>query len=101
MFFIIQKCVIIILGERMEKGISVADFIENINEIKKEYLGFRRSFFTPLKSLENTTKYKEIVYSMNERREWIKDLIWEYMNDDIEYEELIFILKNNGYRRLL
>ena len=85
----------------MEKGISVADFIENINEIKKEYLGFRRSFFKPLKSLENTKKYKEIVYSINERREWIKDLIWEYMNDDIEYEELIFILKNNGYRRLL
>ena len=69
MLFVIQKCVIIILGERMEKGISVVEVIENINEIKKEYLGFRRSFFTPLKSLENTTKYKEIVYSINEKRE--------------------------------
>lgn len=85
----------------MEKGISVADFIENINEIKKEYLGFRRSFFTPLNSLENTTKYKEIVYSINEKREWVKDLLWEYINDDIEYEELIKILRNNGYRSLL
>ena len=80
---------------------EVVDFIKIVSLIKKEYLGFRRSFFTPLKSLENTTKYKEIVYSINEKREWIKDLIWEYMNDDIEYEELIFILKNNGYRSLL
>lgn len=85
----------------MEKGISVVEFIENINEVKKEYLGFRRSFFTPLKSLENTTKYKEIVYSTNEKREWVKDLLWEYINDDIEYEELIKILRNNGYRSLL
>ena len=80
---------------------EVVDFIKIVSVIKKEYLGFRRSFFKPLKSLENTKKYKEIVYSINEKREWIKDLIWEYMNDDIEYDELIFILKNNGYRRLL
>ena len=52
------------------------DFLENANSIKRMYQVLNRKIF-----------YKWYVYShiMGLKR---KDRIWEFLNDDIDYEEL-------------
>lgn len=51
---------------------SILDFFPRRFEIKETYESL---------SLEDKRKYKMYVYSLCFEREYVKDLIWEYLND--------------------
>lgn len=60
---------------------SILDFFPRRHEIKMIYKSL---------SLNDKKLYKNFVYSMCFTKEDVKDLIWEYLNDDeYSYEKLI------------
>ena len=69
------------------------DFKETINKvtaIKQEYLGVLSLFscYEIRNKREYIHKVRKEIYSIN-ARDWQKDKIWEYMNDDVDFRVLI------------
>lgn len=79
----------------IESGWTFKDVVLNIEALKNQYNGFLTSFsvFERKKGIELCKKFKKEFYSLN-FEEYKKDLAWRYMNDEIEYEELLGGLKN-------
>lgn len=65
------------------------EVIENIETLKNQYHGFLTSFniFERKKGLKLCREFKTKLYRLkfDEHR---KNLIWKYINDEIEYEEM-------------
>ena len=60
---------------------SILDFFPRRYEIKRVY---------DTLSLNDKKLYKHYVYSICFEREYVKDLIWEYLNDwELSYDKLI------------
>ena len=64
--------------------------IDNVTALKQEYLGVLALFSCyEIKDKKNyIQKVRKDIYSLN-MRDWQKDKIWEYMNDDVEFRVLI------------
>lgn len=69
-----------------------SDVVFNIEALKNQYNGFLTSFsvFERRKGLELCRQFKRQIYSLK-FEEYKKDLAWRYMNDEIEYEELLIL----------
>jgi len=78
----------------IKKDWTFNDVISNIEALKNQYNGFLTSFsyFERKKRITLCRKFKTEVYSLH-IEEYKLNLIWRYINDEIEYEELIKELK--------
>jgi hypothetical protein len=65
------------------------EVIENIETLRSEYNRFLTSFsiFERKKSLKLCRQFKTKLYRLK-FDEYKKNLIWKYINDEIEYEEI-------------
>lgn len=66
------------------------EVIENIETLRSEYNRFLTSFsiFERKKGLKLCRQFKTKLYRLK-FDEYKKNLIWKYINDEIEYEEMI------------
>lgn len=62
---------------------SFKEIVFNIKALKVNYNVALMSFF----NYEKIGAWKQFIYSLN-IREWQKDKIWEYLNNDISISEL-------------
>ena len=66
------------------------DAISKITAIKQEYLGVLSLF--SCYDIREKKRYicdtRKTIYSM-QMRDWQKDKLWEYMNDDVDFRVLI------------
>ena len=69
---------------------SFKEAISKITAIKQEYLGVLSLFscYEIRDKKKYITKVRKDIYSIN-ARDWQKEKLWEYMNDDIEFRVLI------------
>lgn len=81
----------------IESDWTFSDVVSNIEALKNQYNGFLTSFsvFDRRKALQLMRQFKTKIYSLN-FEEYKRNLIWRYINDEIEYEELLELggLKN-------
>lgn len=64
--------------------ITFKQFIDSAKVLKAQY----NELFTPFFMVKSIRYWKIMIYSLN-IPESKKDKIWRFLNDDIEYEELI------------
>ena len=81
---------------RKYTDMSFREIVLNIETLKASYNVALMSFLNS----EKLKLWKELIYSFN-IREWQKDRLWEYLNNDISISELRTIagfenFKNNG-----
>lgn len=74
---------------------SFEDTILHIEALKEQYYCFLTSFsyFERKKRIALCRNFKTQIYSLN-FEEHKRNLIWRYINDEIEYEDLIGELNN-------
>ena len=67
-------------------NIKFDEFIENCEVLRTQYT----ELLTPFFNVKAIRCWKKMIYSLNFAY-WKRDKIWEYLNLDIELEELIAI----------
>ena len=74
----------------IESGWNFNDVVSNIETLKNQYNGFLTSFsvFERKKALLLMRQFKTKIYSLH-FEEYKRNLIWKYINDEIEYEDLL------------
>lgn len=74
----------------IESDWTFSDAVSNIEALKNQYSGFLTSFsvFERKKALQLMRQFKTKIYSLH-FEEYKRNLIWRYINDEIEYEELL------------
>lgn len=72
------------------KFYGIKDFYENKELHQIRYL---------LMTTKQKKAYKRFVYSISFENEYIKDVIWEYLNDDIKAKETITNVYNQRVNR--
>lgn len=74
---------------------SFDDFINNVDYFEKEYKGILCSFFNEKEKNLRIRKMKDKIYSIKckKRFEYKKDIIWRYLNGELELEDTLFILR--------
>lgn len=65
-------------------NITFKQFINNCKVLKAQY----EELFTPFLMKKTIRCWKVMIYSLD-MVEWKRDKIWNYLNGDIEYEELV------------
>ena len=83
----------------IDSGWTFNDVVSNIEALKNQYNGFLTSFsvFERKKALQLMRQFKTKIYSLH-FEEYKRNLIWRYINDEIEYEELLILGGlNNGH----
>jgi hypothetical protein len=83
----------------IESGWTFSDVVSNIEALKNQYNGFLTSFsvFERKKALQLMRQFKTKIYSLH-FEEYKRNLVWRYINDEIEYEELLILGGlNNGH----
>lgn len=63
--------------------IDFKEFVDNCLAFKRQYMELLTPFFNEVKIRE----CKDYIYSLK-FAEWKKDIIWEFLNDDISLAEL-------------
>lgn len=76
----------------IESGWTFKDVVCNIEALKNQYNWFLTSFsvFERRKGLELCRQFKRQIYSLK-FEEYKRNLVWRYINDEIEYEELLIL----------
>lgn len=66
------------------------EVVANIETLKNQYNGFLTSFsvFERKKRIQLCRNFKTQIYNLN-FDEYLRNQIWKYLNDEIEYEELV------------
>lgn len=64
------------------RGITLQEFYDNRDFFKKEYQKLRKP---PYYRLQQLREFKNFIYLLDMRL-YIRDRIWEYLNDDISEE---------------
>lgn len=81
----------------VDTNINFKEIVDNIEIMRDDYHKMIASFsvFERKKALQLMRQFKTKIYSLH-FEEYKKDLAWRYMNDEIEYEELLILggLKN-------
>lgn len=74
----------------IESDWTFSDVVSNIEALKNQYNGFLTSFsvFERKKALQVMRKFKTQLYSLH-FEEYKRNLAWKYINDEIEYEDLL------------
>lgn len=74
----------------IESDWTFKDVVSNIETLKNQYNGFLTSFsvFERKKALLLMRQFKTQFYSLH-FEEYKRNLAWKYINDEIEYEELL------------
>ena len=67
-------------------NIKFDEFIDNCEVLKAQYM----ELLTPFFNVQAIRCWKNMIYSLNFAY-WKRDKIWEYLNLDIELDELIAI----------
>lgn len=67
-------------------NIKFDEFIDNCEVLRTQYM----ELLTPFFNVKAIRCWKKMIYSLNFAY-WKRDKIWEYLNFDIELEELIAI----------
>ena len=78
------------------------DVVNNIKTLKFKYHEVLTSFsyFDKKKDTIFINKIKKSIYNLK-IVEWQKNLLWEYMNDDIEIDVLINVLIRQKQRKMI
>ena len=76
----------------VDTNINFKEIVDNIEIMRDDYHKMIASFsvFERKKGIELCKKFKKEFYSLN-FEEYKKDLVWRYINDEIEYEELLIL----------
>lgn len=72
-------------------NITFSEFVDNCEVLRDQFYGFLTPFF----DVEAIKAWKNVVYSLNFPY-WKRDLIWEFLNDDIEFDELQRVAKRTN-----
>lgn len=82
----------------IERGWTYEEVVANIETLRNYYVVLLTSFsyFERKKRIKVCRDFKEQIYSL-QFDEYKRNMIWKYINDEIEYEELIERDKNNGF----
>ena len=74
---------------------SFEEFLNNAEKLRQEYLDYSCSFFEKKRLLRHQRKLKDTIYSIkcSTNLEYKKNIIWEYLNGDLEYEVMAEILR--------
>lgn len=82
----------------IDSGWKFSDVVENIETLRSQYKGFLVSFslWERQKRIQLCRNFKKQIYSLH-FEEYRKNLIWRYINDEIEYEDLIELGGLNGH----
>lgn len=74
----------------IDSGWKFNDVVQNIETLRSQYKGFLVSFslWERPKRIQLCRDFKKQIYSLR-FEEYRKNLIWKYINDEIEYEELL------------
>lgn len=82
----------------IEKDWTFDDAVNNIETLKTYYGRLLTSFsvFERKKRILLCRKFKTQIYSLK-FEEYLRNKIWKYINDEIEYEELTGGVSNNGF----
>lgn len=77
---------------------SFDDFLKNADEYEKEYKGDLCSFFDEHERNKRIRKWKNIVYGIKAKKRfnYKKNCIWEYLNGEVEFEELQDVLRRKS-----
>ena len=77
---------------------TFSDVVSNIETLKTYYGGILTSFsvFERKKALLLMRKFKTQIYSLH-FEEYKRNLAWRYINDEIEYEDLLELGGLNGF----
>ena len=67
-------------------NIKFDEFVDNCEVLRTQYM----ELLTPFFNVQAIRYWKNMIYSLNFAY-WKRDKIWEYLNLDIELEELIAI----------
>lgn len=65
-------------------NLTFRQFVESAQALKDNYECLLMPFFRP----KEIRCWKTMIYSLN-IAEWKRDKIWNYLNGDMEYEELV------------
>lgn len=65
-------------------NITFKEFVNNCRVLKTQY----DELFTPFFMAKTIRCWKVMIYSLN-MPEWKKDKIWNFLNGDMEYDDLV------------
>lgn len=83
---------------------DIRDLVSNIKRLKKEYVFYLAFFlydytYEELKTQNNfIRKIKDEIYSLKIEK-WQVDKCWEYLNNDINYVELVYLVSRMDKRK--
>lgn len=67
------------------QNITFQEFVENCKVLKVQYEELFTPFFVATKTIRC---WKKMIYSLD-IASWKHDKLWEFLNGDLEYEELV------------
>ena len=83
----------------IEKSWTIIDLVKNIKRLKEEYLFYLAFFSSTINEYEVRKVTNVYIESVKKKfyeldiKEWQIDKCWEYMNDDICYQDLFYVIK--------
>lgn len=71
------------------------NFLKVVIDNGRTLRGMYQELLCPFFNVERIREWRGMLYQLH-MEEWIKDKIWEYLNGDIELEDLILIYARNN-----